>query len=221
MKRRSRASHPEDAFVRKLAPLDALEELPPPRPLPLLRHCGKRHCRRWARPGGRYCRPCATAATRRWRDRHRSELAARERARGFSAEEQLIRRARAYVDVYIKRGKMARGRCEICGESEVLAAWDDPSKPREVRWLCRLHYDERRDTAREAAEMRRAIAANVAELKEQLALLPPEARAEIHAAALRGPTGGGCQPNSPFYWWTLRRELQRYTERQTGRIFWT
>lgn len=207
--------------MRRPGPLDELEELPPPRPLPLLRHCAKRHCRRFAYPGGRYCRPCATTATRRWRDRHQSELAARERARSFSPEEQLIRRARAYVDVYVRRGKLERGRCGICGETEVLAAWDDPGRPLEVRWLCRAHYDEHRDTKRDAAAARKAIAAEYAEVREQLALLPPDVQAELHEAALRGPAGLGCQPSSPFYWWTLRRELQRYRDRQSGRIFWT
>jgi hypothetical protein len=221
VKRGSVTLRPERETVRESGPLDPLEELPPPRSLPLLRHCGRPHCRRFAYPGGRYCRPCATAATRRWRDRHQAEVAARERARSFSPEEQLRRRARAYVDVYVRRGKIEKGRCGICGETEVLAAWDDPARPLDVQWLCRAHADEHRDTAREAAKLRGAIAAEYAEVREQLALLPPDVQAELHEAALRGPAGLGCQPSSPFYWWTLRRELQRYRDRQSGRIFWT
>jgi hypothetical protein len=209
----------EDGSVPTTDPLDDLDELPPPRPLPLLRRCAKRYCRRFCYPGGRYCRPCATAATRRWRDRHRTEVATRERARSFSPEEQLIRRARAYVASYLRRGKIEKGRCEICGEDEVIAAWDDPTRPLAVRWLCRGHYDERRSTKRQAAAAREAAAAEYAEVRERIALLPPDVQAELHAAALRGPAGNGCRPGSPFYWWTLRRELQRL--RENDQAFWT
>jgi hypothetical protein len=205
----------------RLSPIDDLEELPLPRPLPLVRQCSKRGCRRTARPGGRYCRPCATTATRRWRDRHADELAERERGRIFSDEDRLIRKARAYVAEYIKRGKLARERCGVCGEPEVLAAWDDPRKPREVRWLCAEHYADRRDSHREAAEARVRLSSEWADVRAQLALLPPELQTELHEIALKGPAGHGARLGSPFYWWTLRREIQRYAARQSSGTFWT
>ena len=221
MKRGEPARGRERPFVRKLQPLDPLEAPEPPRPLPLIRRCSKRGCRRTARQGGRYCRPCATAATRRWRERHAAALAEREKGRLFSDEEQLIRRARSYVDVYLRRGKLCKGRCAICGEPEVLAAWDDPAKPREVRWLCAEHYADRRDAKREGDAARARLADQWADLRAELALLPPTVQAELHEAALRGPAGHGARPGSPFYWWTLRRELQRRAKDEGSGAFWT
>jgi hypothetical protein len=190
--------------------IDELDELDPPIPLPLIRECSRPGCQRTARHGGRYCRPCATAATRRWRERNAAVLAERERTRTFDDGDQLVRRARAYVTEYVKRGKLSRGRCEICGEPKVLATWDDPHKPREVRWLCTEHYADRRDSRREADAARARLSAEWAELSDELARLPAALRANVHAAALAGPAGDGCRPGSPFYWWTLRRELRRH-----------
>jgi len=217
--RRSRSREPD--FVRKSEPLDELDELPTRRPLPLVRLCGKRGCRRQARPGGRYCRPCATEAVRRWRDRHAAQLAARERARSWSDEQRLLRRARAYVDVYLRRGKLVRGRCEICGDAATLAAWDDPAQPRAVRWLCAEHYADRRDARHEADEARVALAAEWAEVRRQVLLLPSEVQRELHEAALRGPAGHGAARGSTFYWWTLRRELWRRRDSEQSSGFWT
>lgn len=221
MKRGVPADRRERPFVRRFQPLDPIDEPELPRPLPLIRRCSKRGCRRTARQGGRYCRPCATAATRKWRERNASALAEREKGRIFSEEEQLIRRARAYIDVYLRRGKLSRGRCGICGEPDVLAAWDDPRKPREVRWLCAEHYADRRDAKREGDAARARLADQFAGLRAELALLPPEVQAELHEAALRGPAGHGCREGSTFYWWTLRRELQRRAARGSSGTFFT
>jgi len=203
------------------APIDELDDLPPPRPLPLLRPCGRKGCRRWCRPGGRYCRPCATAATRRWRDRHRGELEQRERARSFSDEERAIRSARAYVAQYLKRGKLGKTPCGVCGEHEVLAAWEDPRRPLSVDWLCREHYHERRDARREAAIARADLSAEWRRVRDEFALLPQDVQAGVHATALQGPVGHGCPAGSTLYWWTLRRELARYSDRQRAGRFWT
>jgi len=221
VKRGASSGRAEPVFVHKSAPLDELDELPASRPLPLVRHCGKRECRRHARAGGRYCRPCATEAVRRWRDRHAAQLAARERARSWSDEQRLLRRARAYVDVYLRRGKLARGRCEVCGEPQTLAAWDDLAEPLAVRWLCAEHYADRRDARHEADEARVALAAEWAEVRRQVLLLPPPVQAQLNAAALQGPAGHGAQPGSTFYWWTLRRELARLQAKVSSEGFWT
>jgi len=218
VKRGGHPGGPEASPVRKIAP-DELDELTPPRPL-LRRPCGKKGCRGTARPGGRYCRPCATEAVRRWRDRHATAIAERERARQFSEDQQLIRNARAYVAEYLKRGKLWKDPCEICGKRDVLAAWDDPGKPQAVRWLCSEHYAERREAKRDVQEARVAIAGEWAEVRRQLLLLPTEVQREVHEAALRGPAGQGVRPESVFYWWTLRRELNRYADRVNSGGFW-
>lgn len=45
---------------------------------------------------------------------------------------------RAYLNVYVRRGKVPRGTsCEVCDAPDPEAHHDDYSKPLEVRWLCR------------------------------------------------------------------------------------
>lgn len=49
--------------------------------------------------------------------------------------------ARAYLHVYVKRGKIKKGACVVCGETEgVEAHHEDYSKPLEVVWYCRKHH---------------------------------------------------------------------------------
>ena len=49
--------------------------------------------------------------------------------------------ARSYAHVYIKRGKLKKGICEVCGSADVEAHHDDYTKPLAVRWFCRLHHN--------------------------------------------------------------------------------
>jgi len=48
--------------------------------------------------------------------------------------------ARAYVHVYLKRGKIKRGPCEICGSPDTQPHHDDYSRPLAVRWFCKRHH---------------------------------------------------------------------------------
>lgn len=49
-------------------------------------------------------------------------------------------RARNLVHFRIKRGKMTRLPCEICGAAKTQAHHEDYSKPSDVRWLCPSHH---------------------------------------------------------------------------------
>ncbi len=50
---------------------------------------------------------------------------------------------RSTVSVNLKRGKITRQPCEVCGTAEnVEAHHDDYSKPLQVRWLCRAHHNQ-------------------------------------------------------------------------------
>jgi hypothetical protein len=52
--------------------------------------------------------------------------------------------ARQKVGRAIKSGKLTRGPCEVCGETDqVFAHHEDYSKPLEVNWLCRKHHREK------------------------------------------------------------------------------
>lgn len=47
---------------------------------------------------------------------------------------------RSYLHVYVRRGKVKKGPCEVCGSKAVEAHHDDYDKPLEVRWLCKKHH---------------------------------------------------------------------------------
>lgn len=94
--------------------------------------CGKRHSRG---RGGKnpypasYCAACHAEYTK----------AKRKSWDSLNPEQKRRSNARAYANVYLRRGKLKRLPCEVCG------AWaqmhhDDYSKPLEVRWLCRRHH---------------------------------------------------------------------------------
>lgn len=48
--------------------------------------------------------------------------------------------SRTYANTYLKRGKLEKKSCEICGDPNVEMHHNDYSKPLEVRWLCRKHH---------------------------------------------------------------------------------
>src|SRR5512146_228853 len=87
--------------------------------------CGKALDRK-----GRYCLSCHDAYMREWRKTH--PLSETERRKDI---------ARSYLRVYIRRGKIQRQPCEVCG-APAEAHHHDYSKPLEVRWLCRPHHLE-------------------------------------------------------------------------------
>lgn len=79
----------------------------------------------------RYCKKCHAANMRINRPKH-TELTETQRKKA---------NARAYAKEYLKRGKLNKGKCEICG-SEAQMHHDDYDKPLQVRWLCRKHHLE-------------------------------------------------------------------------------
>jgi hypothetical protein len=63
---------------------------------------------------------------RNWRKSH--PLTASQRKRD---------NARSFVSTYLKRGKIKKLACEVCGCSESQAHHEDYNKPLEVIWLCK------------------------------------------------------------------------------------
>ena len=68
---------------------------------------------------------------RAWRKTHRLKAGSEARKR---------MNCRAYLHVYIRRGKLAKQACRECGNPLVEAHHADYSKPLEVMWLCREHH---------------------------------------------------------------------------------
>lgn len=83
-------------------------------------------------PGQRWCRGCRAEWMREHRPKH-SALPIGQRVKAT---------ARAYANVYQRRGKLVPGPCEVCGSVDTEKHHDDYSRPLAVRWLCRVHHLE-------------------------------------------------------------------------------
>lgn len=79
----------------------------------------------------RYCKSCHAEHMRNTRPKT-SELSSEARKKHY---------ARSYVHVYIKRGKIKRESCRVCG-ALAEAHHEDYDKPLEIIWLCRKHHLE-------------------------------------------------------------------------------
>lgn len=86
----------------------------------------------------RYCRACHAAYARENRPRH-VDLSEEQRKRSV---------ARAYANVYQRRGKLLPEPCAACRDPSAQKHHDDYSKPLQVTWLCRkchltLHLNDK------------------------------------------------------------------------------
>lgn len=80
----------------------------------------------------RYCRKCHAMHMRATRPKH-SELPYNRRIRA---------NARAYANVYLRRGDIEKKPCEVCSSLDSQMHHPDYSKPKQVIWLCRKHHLE-------------------------------------------------------------------------------
>jgi hypothetical protein len=87
------------------------------------------------------CTKCKVEPTRdgqRWGKRcHAAYQRENRRSYAEMSDEQKERiRARAYANVYLRRGKIQRGPCADCGGPGEEMHHEDYSKPLEITWLC-------------------------------------------------------------------------------------
>jgi hypothetical protein len=75
----------------------------------------------------RYCKKCHAANMRRTRPKHR-DLPELQRKKA---------NARAYVNVYLRRGVIQKMPCSICGAENAEKHHHDYDKPLEILWVCR------------------------------------------------------------------------------------
>lgn len=196
------ASRPDD--LREAAG-DEIDDYSPPGPSRPQRRCNTPDCAQHARPRGRFCGACAV---RRWRESRPEAAAAHERRRTWTPEQRTIRNARAYVAVLVSRGKLEPAACAQrgCTESRhTVPTWDDPARPREVRWFCGRHRRESALMRAEGERLRTAYAATLKALVAAIGLLPPALRERFHTAGLGGVNGRGAERGSAWYWWAVRR----------------
>lgn len=85
-------------------------------------------CGRERRNGGGWCLECHA----RWMRENRPRLSEEARVRA---------NARSKAHVYLKRGKLERKGCEVCGGVAQMHH-EDYGRPLEVRWFCRAHHLE-------------------------------------------------------------------------------
>lgn len=189
----------------RFASVDEVDELPPPRPLN--RYCGAKGCRKRARPGGRHCAPCHAASVRRWREGHAYELAVRRRdaAGARSGDARARDSARAKLAMALRRGKIARGHCVVCGSKDVMALIEDAQRPLDVVWACRADRELAREQRNDAAAERTAAAEHEKWLLEraralaEIELLDVADRERLYELARRGPAGLRLSPESPLF----------------------
>lgn len=58
----------------------------------------------------------------------------------LTLEQKVKGNARSYAKVYLRRGKIERKPCEVCGAFDSQMHHEDYSKPLEIVWLCRRHH---------------------------------------------------------------------------------
>jgi ribosomal protein S27AE len=80
----------------------------------------------------RYCKKCHAENMRQNRPKH-SELTEEARKKAT---------ARAYLNTYLRRGKIERKPCSKCGDLNSQGHHEDYNKPLDVIWLCRKHHLE-------------------------------------------------------------------------------
>lgn len=74
----------------------------------------------------KYCKDCHNAYMREWRKNN-----------PLSEDQKKRDRCRSYASVYLKRGKIEKRTCIICGSPNSEMHHKDYNKPLEVIWLCR------------------------------------------------------------------------------------
>lgn len=67
---------------------------------------------------------------------------AAKRAAGVAYYDSLKKRAQNVVNNEVRRGRLERQPCEVCGNPRSHAHHDDYSQPLMIRWLCHTHHEE-------------------------------------------------------------------------------
>jgi RNA polymerase subunit RPABC4/transcription elongation factor Spt4 len=89
--------------------------------------CSK--CKGIRKTNNRYCRACHRKYMRKWRETH-----------FLSEESQKKANCRTYANTYLRRGRLVRQVCEICGNVKVEMHHEDYTQPLKVRWFCKKHH---------------------------------------------------------------------------------
>lgn len=81
-------------------------------------------------------------ASQQYRTTEHGKETIRQYHKKYRAENPEKGKARDAVHNEIRRGRLVRQPCGICGKTPADAHHDDYSKPLEVQWLCRKHHKQ-------------------------------------------------------------------------------
>jgi hypothetical protein len=107
----------------------------------------------------KYCNSCHAAYMREWRKTHK-----------LNDEQKVKAIVRSTTKMLVRRGKIEKLPCEICGKLEVEAHHDDYSMANKVRWLCFYHHREHHKTSENVMPLikgtgKKVISKNIAEMR--------------------------------------------------------
>jgi hypothetical protein len=183
---------------------------------PAPRACTVTDCDRPARRRGTRCERCHKRA---WRNANRTRAKAAEKARSFSPEALTLRKARASIAMALKRGHLRRQPCTVCGKRG-LPHYPDPTKAREITWLCRFHRTLERERAAQAAaaDATAARKSEWDELRQEFTdawpRLTPAQREAVLTIARREPLIASLPPASPLAQQALIRSYGAWRDRR-------
>jgi len=166
----------------------------------------------------RYCRSCATAYNREWREKNRPAINKRrcEAAEKRSSGQKARDKARSALAMAIRRGAVKRlSVCEApeCLETALFAWIADLGRPREIEWVCREHREIRRaelSEAQAAAARRAALAEVRSAFDVGFAALPERVQTALREYAAKGPAGITLSVEAPLYKSNLLRAFEAY-----------
>lgn len=113
------------------------------------KECHKAHVRANRRAKREYYRaqalkPDRVNARKAYRDRKKQDpnflKIQSEYVKNWRSKNAVKTKAHAMVGNAIKRGRIKRRPCEVCGAEKAEAHHENYYKPLEVRWLCRTHH---------------------------------------------------------------------------------
>lgn len=112
--------------------------------------------------GSHYCQPCRSICTKcqerqntgtsRWCLQCKAAYM-RATRKGKPVPEQARKKdiLRSYAHVMVKRGKIARENCAVCGDAKTFIRFSIYELPLQIRWLCKTHHREDQLNARALA----------------------------------------------------------------------
>jgi hypothetical protein len=82
----------------------------------------------------KYCKECQRL--------HLNEYRKRKNYLNIGLNQKEKHYARTYANTYLRRGKIEKQPCLICGNSKSEMHHDDYHKPLNIKWFCRKHHME-------------------------------------------------------------------------------